>query len=118
MPRDSGAAFVVVSESMDPIDTAALVAALDGERRAALPAGVARDGEALEPDRVYVRPIGAADHPRRPPPPPGQPRSSAPGHRGTVDTFLISLAEQQREAAVGHPLRRRCATPAASAWPG
>ncbi|MBR0645399.1 methyltransferase [Roseomonas hellenica] len=98
LPRITGAALVIVSESKDAIDTEALRKALNSDGRP--PAVTAEDGETLEPDRVYVAPIGmmtSFDGGRLRVRPPEQ----QAGHRGTIDTFLISLAEQQGEAAVG-----------------
>ncbi|HEY8613207.1 MAG TPA: CheR family methyltransferase, partial [Roseomonas sp.] len=98
MPRDSGAAFVIVSESENPLDTDALLKTLNS--LGSLPARIAGDGERLEPDQIHVAPIGMIvtlqdDRLHLSPP------EQNPGHRGTVDTLLISLAEQQREAAMG-----------------
>jgi two-component system CheB/CheR fusion protein len=98
MPRENGAAFVVVSESPKPLDAVAMVEALN--RHESMPARLATDGERLQPDRIYVVPVGLMTtiedgHLRL-----AQPEQ-VPGHRGTVDTFLTSLAEQLREAAVG-----------------
>ncbi|WP_338665172.1 CheR family methyltransferase [Pararoseomonas sp. SCSIO 73927] len=97
MPRESGVAFVVVSESREAIDAAALVRALnEGGGPRARPAA---DGDRLMADQVHVAPNGTMTtfedgHLRILPP------EERAGHRGTVDTFLISLAEAQREAAV------------------
>jgi two-component system CheB/CheR fusion protein len=98
MPQENGAAFVVVSESPKPLDAAAMVGALN--KHEAMPAQLAADGVRLQPDRIYVVPAGLKTvvengHLRLAEP------EQVPGHRGTVDTFLISLAEQLREAAVG-----------------
>jgi two-component system CheB/CheR fusion protein len=98
MPQENGAAFVVVSESPKPLDAAAMVEALN--KHGAMPAQLAADGVRLQPDRIYVVPAGLKTvvengHLRLAEP------EQVPGHRGTVDTFLISLAEQLREAAVG-----------------
>ncbi|MCR0983731.1 CheR family methyltransferase [Roseomonas populi] len=97
MPRESGAAFVIVSESKEAIDTAALVGALNAG--GGPPARLAADGDRLAADQLYVAPVGVMTtiedgHLRI------TPAEERPGHRGTVDTFLISLAEEQREAAV------------------
>ena len=97
IPGDSGAAFVIVSESAAAIDTEALAGAL-----AAVHGALARmieDGEVLEADRIYIAPVGMMTTldgrvVRLSAPQQG------PGHRGTIDTFLISLAEQQRGTAV------------------
>ncbi|TCH98128.1 methyltransferase [Roseococcus sp. SYP-B2431] len=103
MPRDTGAAFVIVSESREAMDIGALLQSLnEGPGPEAL---MAEDCQRLEADRIYLAPIGAtvtfgedgglrlADAPEK------------PGSRGTVDTFLISLAEQQRQGAVAIILR-------------
>ena len=97
MPRQSGASFVIVSEAGRPADPAALVAALNA--RPGPPARLAADGMLLLPDQVLVVPpdaIASLEQGRLHLVAPEQ----RPGHRGTIDTFLISLAEQQREAAV------------------
>jgi two-component system CheB/CheR fusion protein len=98
LPRTTGAAFVVVFESRDAIDTLALLKALD--TNGGPPAMIAADGETLEADHVYVAPIGMTTSFDD-----GRLRVRIPeqqaGHRGTIDSFLISLAEQRAEAAVG-----------------
>ncbi|WP_426954455.1 CheR family methyltransferase [Muricoccus radiodurans] len=98
MPVDSGAAFIIVSGSADPLDTAALIGVLNAH--GGPPAHLAVDGERLEANRIAVAPIGMMTtledgHLRL------AETEQAPGHRGTVDSFLISLAEQQGQAAVG-----------------
>ncbi|MBP0495347.1 CheR family methyltransferase [Pararoseomonas indoligenes] len=97
MPRESGAAFVIVSESREAIDTAALIRALNENGGPA--AGLAADGDRLVADRILVAPVGTMttleDGRLR-----IAPAEERPGHRGTVDSFLISLAEAEREAAV------------------
>ncbi|MCG7363269.1 PAS domain-containing protein [Roseomonas sp. ACRSG] len=98
MPRDSGAAFIVVSESKDPLDIQALVEAIGLHGSGAMQ--IAQDMDRLEPGRIYVTPVGAMTTLEG-----GRLRISSSGekrgHHGTVDTFLISLAEQQTRAAVG-----------------
>ncbi|WP_424813177.1 CheR family methyltransferase [Roseococcus sp. YIM B11640] len=109
MPRDTGAAFVIVSESREAVDVEALVQNLN--MGPGPPAQIAKDGRKLEADMIYVAPIGPAvtfeDGYLRLAEP-----QQKPGHRGTIDTFLISLAEQQRECAVAVILK---ATPEAGA---
>jgi two-component system CheB/CheR fusion protein len=97
IPHPSDAAFIVISQSADPVAIETLLAATrvtdDGFAR------VAVDRDRLEPNRCYVAPTGMMvtlqdGHLRL-----SEPEQAA-GHRGTVDTFLISLAETQREVAV------------------
>ena len=109
MPRDSGAAFVIVSESREAVEIDALVDILN--QGPGPVAQIAVDGSRLDADRIYVVPIGQIAtfedghlHLAE--------AQQDPGHRGTVDTFLISLAEQQRECAVAVILK---ATPEAGA---
>jgi two-component system CheB/CheR fusion protein len=101
-PQDSGAAFVIVSESREALDVDALIQSLN--RGSGPPAQIATDGGKLEADKIYVAPIGLIVTFED-----GRLRlaeaQQKPGHRGTVDTFLISLAEQLREAAAAVILR-------------
>jgi len=98
LPRETGAAFVIVSESEDPIDTKALVDALGRHGNGSVQ--IAQDMDELSPNTIYVAPIGVMttleDGRLR-----LSPTEEKPGHRGTIDTFLISLAEQKGEAAMG-----------------
>ncbi|MFH5923877.1 CheR family methyltransferase [Roseomonas xinghualingensis] len=98
LPRETGAAFVIVSESENPIDINSLVEVLG--RNGSISVRIVEDGDELVPNRIYVAPIGTRTTLEE-----GRLRLSSadekPGHRGTIDNFLISLAEQQREAAVG-----------------
>lgn len=98
LPENTGASFVVVSVSKDPLDSSALLQAINAAGRSQ--ASIATDGEWLQADRIYLAPAGMMTSFDQ-----GHLRISEPeqqaGHRGTIDTFLISLAEEQGEAAVG-----------------
>jgi two-component sensor histidine kinase len=98
IPRDSDAAFVIVSESTHPLDTDALVATLNAH--GGPQARIAADGDRLAPNQIHVAPAGVMVTLED-----GKLRLSQPeqrsGHRGTVDAFLLSLAEQRRNAAIG-----------------
>ncbi len=97
LPARTGAAFVVVSESEAPVGVATLIEALGS--LGGLPAKLARDGETLQADHCYVAPDGVmttlGDGALRF----TEPQQRA-GHRGTIDTFLISLADEQARHAI------------------
>ncbi|MFC0385363.1 PAS domain-containing protein [Muricoccus vinaceus] len=98
IPPGTGAAFVILSEPAEALDLSALLKMLDGA--GGPPARIPRDGDRLEPDQLPVAPVGVmatleGGRLRLSPP------EEAPGRRGTVDTFPVSLAEQQGESAVG-----------------
>lgn len=96
MPIDSGMAFVLV-QHLDPQHRSALAELLNSAT--AMPVVEAADGVTVAPDHVYVIPSNAtlriAD---------GKLRVSKPApareHRRPIDTFFLSLAEDQEENAV------------------
>jgi two-component system, chemotaxis family, CheB/CheR fusion protein len=96
VPSRSGLAFVLV-QHLDPQHESILAEILG--RAAAIPVAFARDGEDIEPDHVYVMPRDAGlvveggslrllDVENR-------------SNRQPINAFLTSLAEDQRENAVG-----------------
>ena len=94
---DIGMAFVVV-QHLDPTYESALPSIING--CSALPAQVAQEGELVASNRIFVIPpdtiltIKDGRLRLRSPAP-------APARRVSVNTFLVSLAEDQRENAVG-----------------
>ncbi|WP_415839814.1 chemotaxis protein CheB [Paracoccus yeei] len=97
LTKPMGAAFLVAVRQNEGLDVATVMDALQGHP--ALQVSIAQDGEALAPDHVYV--CGPDDmmtivdghlHVR--------PSTEPVGHRGTIDTLLISLAEHAHERAV------------------
>lgn len=92
-----GAAYVVAVRQLEGLKVDAVVEALS--RQSSLEVQVASDGAKLEPNRIYVggpeEVVTFTD---------GHIRTSSAkepvGQRGTVDTMLISLAEQAHERAV------------------
>lgn len=92
-----GLAFVLV-QHLSPDHDSMLVDLL--QRCTSLPVAEVRDGEAVQSDRVYVIPPGrdlALLNGRLQLLQPGEPR----GHRRPIDFFFRSLAQDQRERAVG-----------------
>lgn len=97
MGDELNAAYVVAVRQQEGLSVSTVVEALS--RQSPLAVTVAEHGEELAPNRVYV---GGPDdvvtfedghiHTR--------PASEPIGHRGTIDTMLISLAEQAHERAV------------------
>ncbi len=97
MPADTGMAFILV-QHLDPDHASALVEILRGST--AMPVSQAEDGDALVPNHIFVIPpdatlklVGGVLSVTR--------RAGAAARRASVDTFLISLAEDQGENAVG-----------------
>ncbi|PYE23900.1 two-component system CheB/CheR fusion protein [Rhizobium sp. PP-CC-3A-592] len=99
---DLGAAYLVVVRQQDGLDVQAVVDVL--RRRNDLTVKIAVEGEAVAKDTIFV--AGPDDmltldgdhlHVRA--------ASEPIGHRATVDTLLISLAEQARERAIAVLLR-------------
>lgn len=94
---DLNAAYVVAVRQQEGLSVEAVTEALS--RQSPLAVTVAKHGEKLEPNRIYV---GGPDdvvtfedgqiHTR--------PAAEPVGHRGTIDTMLISLAEHLHERAV------------------
>jgi two-component system CheB/CheR fusion protein len=97
MPADTGMAFVLV-QHLDPDHVSALVDILRGGT--AMAVSQAEDGDALVPNHIFVIPpdatmtlVGGVLKVTR--------RAGVAARRASVDTFLISLAEDQGENAVG-----------------
>jgi two-component system, chemotaxis family, CheB/CheR fusion protein len=95
--RAVGACYVIAVRQQEGLQVSAVVELLARQER--VPVSVARDGERLEPNHVYVGGpddmITVADdhlHVRA--------ASEPTGHRGTIDTMLISLAEHAHERAI------------------
>jgi two-component system CheB/CheR fusion protein len=97
MPADTGAAFVVIAH-LDPTRESHLTELLN--RRTQMPVVEVRGAITVEPDHVYViapdqslELNGDVLHPSKP----SEPRAQ----RRPVDVFFRSLAENQRERAIG-----------------
>ncbi|MFC4309783.1 CheR family methyltransferase [Steroidobacter flavus] len=91
------AALVIVLQSKDPVTPARL----DEIKAAATSRLVAiEDQMSIEAGRIYLAPEGmkvtVSGNQFR-----VRPAKEAPGERGTIDSFLVPLAEQEREFAVG-----------------
>ena len=91
------AAYVVAVRQEEGLNVGTVLEVL--QRRSSMPVSVAADGEAIEPNRIYVAgpndlltisdghlAVRPADEPI--------------GHRGTIDTMLTSLAEHAHERAI------------------
>lgn len=93
-----GIAFAVVMQHREALDEAAFHAQLAAV--AALPVLPIADGSQPQPGHIYVADPDMKITMRR-----GAFRVSAaqqePGERGTIDSFLVSLAEEFREEAIG-----------------
>src|SRR5512132_2285939 len=92
LPRDSGLGFVLV-QHLDPEHESILAEILG--RSTPLPVRFARDGQPIEPDNVYVMPRDATLLVEG-----GRLRLVAAESRALrqpINTFLTSLAEDQRE---------------------
>ena len=97
-----GAAYVIAVHQLEGLDVGTVVDVLT--RQSPLPVSIAEDGEAIEPNHIYV---GGPDdmialedghlsvHPAAEP----------VGQRGTLDTMLISLAEHAHDRTVAVLLR-------------
>ncbi|MCZ0963167.1 CheR family methyltransferase [Paracoccus benzoatiresistens] len=97
LDEPTGAVYLIALHQNEGLDVPAVLEALEG--LSALKVSIARDGEAMAPDHIYV--CGSDDlitiedgHMRV------RPAAEPIGHRGTVDTLLISLAEHAHEHAV------------------
>jgi two-component system CheB/CheR fusion protein len=97
LPADLNAAFVVAVRQLEGLAVATVVETL--ARQNNLPVKVALDGEVLEPNHIYVGGPedtitfhGGALRTRS--------AKEPLGNRGTVDTMLISLAEEVHDRAV------------------
>ena len=97
LPADTGMAFILV-QHLDPKHESVLTELLS--RRTNIPVNEVKDGMAVEPDHVYVMPpntdmtildgvLGL------------KPRTEVRGHHMPVDHFFHSLAEDQKENAIG-----------------
>ena len=97
LPADTGMAFVLV-QHLDPKHESMLTGLLS--RRTNIPVNEVKDGMAVEPDRIYVMPpntdmtisdgvLGL------------KPRTEVRGHHMPIDHFFHSLAEDQKENAIG-----------------
>jgi len=97
LPVDTGMAFVLV-QHLSPTHASQLAAILS--RSTAMPVAEVRDGTRAEPDRVYVIPPDCDMVISR-----GClqliPREKARGQHRPIDRFLRSLAEDQRDLAIG-----------------
>ncbi len=95
MPADTGMAFVMVLH-LSPQHDSMLAEIL--ARATRLPVVPAADGQRLEPNRVYVIPPGVAPEMQG-----GCLRLAPDGMRPShvIDSFMRSLAESQRHAAIG-----------------
>jgi two-component system CheB/CheR fusion protein len=97
LKADLGAAYMIAVRQQEGLDTASVVEVL--ARHSALPVTIGADGERLEHDHIYVGgsndmiTLGAGHLSVRPAEQPA-------GHRGTVDTMLISIAEHAHDRAV------------------
>jgi two-component system CheB/CheR fusion protein len=97
LPADTGMAFVLV-QHLDPKHESVLTGLLS--RRTNIPVKEVKDGIAVEPDHVYVMPPntdmtiseGILSL---------KPRTEVRGHHMPVDHFFHSLAEDQKENAIG-----------------
>ena len=97
LTTDLGAAYVVAVRQLEGLSVETVVDILS--QQGGLPVKVARDGERLEPNHIFV---GAPDNMvtiedgvlRT------RPADEPTGNRGTVDTMLISLAEHAQDRSV------------------
>ena len=97
LPANTGMAFVLV-QHLDPKHESLLPEILS--RRTTIPVNQAKDGMAVEPDQIYVMP------PNTDMTISGgililKPRTEAHGHHVPIDHFFYSLAEDQKENAIG-----------------
>ncbi|UAK26243.1 CheR family methyltransferase [Sphingomonas nostoxanthinifaciens] len=93
----SGTAYLIAVRRARGLDVASVVDAL--REACALPIRIAENDEQIEPDHVYVAApddMIAIEHGRIRTRPAVEPAS----HRGTVDSLMISLAEQAHDRAV------------------
>lgn len=92
-----GAAYLIAVRQQEGLDVGTVVQALT--RVSPLPVSIGRDGEAIEPNHIYV---GGSDdmiaiedgHLSV------RPTAEPVEHRGTIDTMLISLAEHAHDRSV------------------
>ncbi|ONG56119.1 chemotaxis protein [Pseudoroseomonas deserti] len=102
LKSELGAAFLVAISHQGGLEVASVVRAL--ERQSPMPVQIGRNDLRVERDHVYV--CGPDDmmtlqsgHLRI------RPASEPVGHRGTIDTMLVSIAEQAHDRAVAVLLR-------------
>lgn len=97
LPADTGMAFVLV-QHLDPAHESALTSLLS--TAAHMPVCEVSHGMAVMPNRVYVIPPNACMEIHK-----GvlklRPRDGRPGAPRSIDTFFESLAQDQRELAIG-----------------
>lgn len=97
LPPETGMAFVLI-QHLEPKHESALTSLLS--KATIMPVAEVSDGMAVEPDRVYVIPPNKDMTIRK-----GvlrlTPRSSASGLQRPIDDFLVALAEEQGDAAIG-----------------
>lgn len=98
LPRESGLAYVVVLKSDDSLPPKKVLESLS--QLSGLKGGLASDGVALEAECFYLGPPEAKvtfedGHLRL------AASAGKPGTRGTIDTLLVSLAEENGERAIG-----------------
>ena len=94
---DLHAAYLIAVRQQEGLDVGTVIEVLT--RRSRLPVSIGRDGQRLEPNHVYVGGpedmIAIKDGHLR-----VRPAHEPIGHRGTIDSMLISLAEHAHERAV------------------
>ncbi len=95
---EARAAFVVVSKQDESPSLSSTIKLL--ERVSGLPTHLAADGMVLAAGHIYVAPAGqlttvVEDRLRV------EPAEGPPGERGSIDSFLVALAVQEKERAVG-----------------
>jgi two-component system CheB/CheR fusion protein len=92
-----GAAYLVAVRQQEGLDVGTVVDVLT--RQSPLPVSIGSDGEKIEPNRIYVGGpddmIAIVDGHLS-----VRPAEEPLGHRGTIDTMLISLAEHAHDRAV------------------
>ena len=92
-----GAAFLVAVRQQDGLDVGAVLDLLS--RQSPLPVGIGRDGELIEANRVYIGGpedlIGIEDGRLS-----VRPAIEPVGHRGTIDSMLLSIAEHAQDRTV------------------
>lgn len=92
-----GAAYVIAVSQQDGLDVATVVETIS--RQSPLPVVIGKDGDRIEPDHVYVG--GSDDLITLTDGHLGVRSATGPiGHRGTIDTLLMSVAEHAHDRAV------------------
>ncbi len=94
---DLGAAYVIAVRQLEGLGVSTVREVL--ERTSPLPVSIGSDGDRLEPDHIYIGGpddmIGITDGHLQ-----IRPATEPVGHRGTIDSMLISLAEHAHDRAV------------------